>query len=187
MPLRYNDEIVELAAGPPVAGVTDERWEVEGDASAEYRTTELDQTSPAGLFRIRGQSDQWLVQRAAGSVDDPWSSAVTILTFDGATGLVLARTAAGLTAGTTQTQAGGFVLVAEVNEVSTVANVNDTVVLPAAAPGLRIVIINNGANTLRIYPASGDDLGQGVDTFTSLAAGSNVVFVAYDATTWEII
>jgi len=92
-----------------------------------------------------------------------------------------------LTAGTTQTQAGGLALIGEVNEVSTVANVNDTVVLPAAAAGIKVVIINNGANTLRIYPASGDDLGQGADTFTSLAAGSNITFVAYDATNWEII
>ena len=56
MPLRYNGEIVELAAGPPVAGVTDEQWEVEGDASAEYRATELDQTSPAGAGKRRGVS-----------------------------------------------------------------------------------------------------------------------------------
>lgn len=186
MPLRYNGEGVELAAGPRVEAVTDESWEVEGDASAEYRTTELDQTSPAGRFRLRGEGDQWLVQRATGSVDDPWSSARTLFTF-GPTGLVFARTSAGLTAGTTQTQAGGLALTTEVNEVSTVANVDDTVVLPTAAAGARVVIINNGANTLRIYPASGDDLGQGADTFTSLAAGSNIVFVAYDATNWEIV
>jgi hypothetical protein len=51
---------------------------------------------------------------------------------------------------------------------------------------MRITIINNGAQTLRIYPASGDNLGAGVNTATTLAAGSNVSYVAYDATNWEV-
>ena len=93
---------------------------------------------------------------------------------------------AGLTASTTQTQGQGA-LTAEVNEVATVANVNDTVTLPTAVAGLRIVIINNGANTLRIFPASGDNLGAGVDTATTLASGSNVVYQSYNATNWESI
>lgn len=67
------------------------------------------------------------------------------------------------------------------------ANANDTVTLPTAVTGLRIVVINNGANTLRIFPASGDNLGAGVDTATTLASGSNVVYQAYDATNWESI
>ena len=93
---------------------------------------------------------------------------------------------AGLTASTTQTQ-GQSALTAEVNEVATVANANDVVTLPTAVAGLKIVIINNGANTLKIFPASGDNLGAGVDTSTTLASGSNVVYQAYDATNWEAI
>ena len=91
-----------------------------------------------------------------------------------------------LTASTTQNQGEGP-LTAEVNEVSTVAFADDTVTLPTAIAGLKIVIINNGANQLRIFPASSDNLGQGVDTHTTLAAGSNIVFVAYDDTNWEIV
>ena len=65
--------------------------------------------------------------------------------------ILIARDAnAGLIAGTTQTQANGLALTAEVNEIATVANTNDTVVLPTAVAGLKVVIINNGANTLRI-------------------------------------
>lgn len=93
---------------------------------------------------------------------------------------------AGIVASTTQTQGNGA-LTAEVNEVATVANVNDTVTLPTAVAGLKIVIINNGANTLRIFPASGDNLGAGADTATTLAAGSNVVYQSYNATNWESI
>lgn len=94
------------------------------------------------------------------------------------------KTTASITASTTQTQGQGA-LTADVNEVSTVANGNDTVTLPGAQAGSIIYIINNGANTLQIFPASGDNLGAGVDTSTTLATGGHAVFVAYDTTNWE--
>ena len=91
---------------------------------------------------------------------------------------------AAITASTTQAQGNGP-LTAEINEISVVANANDTVTLPTAVAGLKIVIINNGANTLQIFPATGDNLGAGVDASTTLASASNVVYVSYDATNWE--
>lgn len=92
---------------------------------------------------------------------------------------------AGITASTTQTQGNGA-LTNMYNEVATCANANDTVTLPAAVAGRRVTIMNNGAQTLQIFPASGDNLGAGVDTATTLTAGSNRSFIAYDATNWEI-
>lgn len=100
--------------------------------------------------------------------------------------VVSGTTTAGITASTTQSQGQGA-LTTNVNEVATVANANDTVTLPAAVANARVVVINNGANTLQIFPASGDNLGAGVDTSTTLASGSNVVFVAYNSTNWEVI
>ncbi len=93
----------------------------------------------------------------------------------------------GLTAGTTQTQAGGLDLTSRINEVSTVANTSDTVVLFAAYEGAECIIINNGANALRIYPASGDNLGSGANTVmtTNLATTDMIKFIAYDATNWR--
>ncbi len=95
---------------------------------------------------------------------------------------------AGLTAGTTQTQAGGLDLIAQVNEVSTVANTSDTVVLPSlpATGSLRITIINKGANTMRVFPASGDDLGAGANTAdaTNIPTATMRVYQSYDATNW---
>lgn len=88
-----------------------------------------------------------------------------------------------ITASTTQTQ-GQQPLTLEINEVSTVANANDVVTLVDAAAGLEQTIINNGANTLQIFPASGDDLGAGLNTSTTLSAGGIAKFVAYDATNW---
>lgn len=93
----------------------------------------------------------------------------------------------GITASTTQTQ-GQMPLTKDVNEISTVANANDTVTLPSAPAYSRTVtIINNGANTLQIFPASGDNLGAGVDTATTLASGANVRYTNYNATNWETI
>lgn len=91
---------------------------------------------------------------------------------------------AGITASTTQTQ-GQQPLTRQINEVATCATANDVVTMPTAAAGREITIINNGAQTLQIFPATGDDLGAGVNTSVTLAAGSNVTYVAYNATNWE--
>lgn len=101
------------------------------------------------------------------------------------TGHTVRSVTAGITAGTTQSQ-GQIPLTSDINEISTCANANDVVTLPTAIAGMEITIINNGAQTLQIFPASSDNLGAGVDTSTTLAAGANVTFVSYDATNWEV-
>ncbi len=103
------------------------------------------------------------------------------------TGILKQSVASGLTASTTQTQ-GQQALTKDINEISVCANANDTVTLPSAtAYGRSIRIINNGAQTLKIFPASGDNLGAGVDTSTTLASGANVCYTNYDSTNWENI
>ncbi len=97
--------------------------------------------------------------------------------------LVALDTNSGLTASTTQSQGQGA-LTAQINEISTVANKDDTVTLPSAVTGIEIEIINNGANTLLIFPASGDDMGLGVDNPEELEANERVKFVAYDNDNW---
>ena len=100
--------------------------------------------------------------------------------------LIVRDVNAGLTASVTQTQGQGA-LTAEINEVATVATTNDTVTLITASVGLCQTVINNGANTLQIFPASGDNLGAGADTATTLPAGQNVQYCAFDTTNWESI
>jgi hypothetical protein len=95
-------------------------------------------------------------------------------------------TNAGLTAGTTQTQAGGLALTKEINEIAVVANPSDTVVLPEAAAGRKVTIINNGDNTLRMYPKPGDNLGAGVDVFEELEPNEVIDFVAYNSVNWHV-
>lgn len=91
---------------------------------------------------------------------------------------------ASITASTTQSQGQGA-LTAEINEISVVANPNDTVTLPAAVAGLLCNVINNGANSLQIFPASGDNLGRGVDTSAILEPNETVTFECYDNTNWK--
>lgn len=91
---------------------------------------------------------------------------------------------AGITASTTETQ-GQQPLTSEINEVST-ATANDVVTAPAAVAGRCFKIANNGGATIQIFPASGDNLGGGVDTAVTLTNGTNREYCAYDATNWEV-
>ncbi len=92
----------------------------------------------------------------------------------------------GITAVTTGEQ-GDKVLVAQINEVSTVANAGDAVTLPEAIGGRTVIIINNGANILEIWPFEGDNVGSGTDVAITLASGSNLRLTAFNSTNWEII
>ncbi len=109
-------------------------------------------------------------------------SGTGVISFTGSAGIALS-TNAGLTASTNQIQGQGA-LTAQVNQISTVANNDDTVTLPAASAGVVLEIINDGAETLQIFPASGDDLGLGTNTAEELQANERVAFVAYNDTNW---
>ena len=89
----------------------------------------------------------------------------------------------GVTASTTQSQGQGAITT-HICQISTCANANDTVTLPAAAEGTFCLVINNGAQTAQVFPASGDNCGKGVNTATTVAAGHALLAYAYDATTY---
>ena len=100
-------------------------------------------------------------------------------------GYVEHGTTSGITASVTQTQ-GQQALTTTINEVSTVGNANDVVTLPAAVTGMIIYVFNNGANSMNVFPASGDNIdGAGADTAVAQAAGKNAMYVAHDATNWN--
>lgn len=100
------------------------------------------------------------------------------------TGNTVRSVTVGITASTTQTQ-GQQALTTDINEVATVANANDVVTLPTATTGFEIYIRNNGANTLQIFPASGDAINGGaVDASVTLAVNTSVTFRAIDNTNW---
>lgn len=89
-----------------------------------------------------------------------------------------------ITASTTHTQGQGP-LTASINRVTTVAVANDTVTLMAAAARTEQTVINDGANTLQVFPASGDQIDvAAVDAAVTLLAGERAEFKAIDATRW---
>ena len=72
-----------------------------------------------------------------------------------------------------------------VNHVTVCANANDVVTLPSAHAGRRCIVANDGAQTLQVFPASGDAIDAGAaDASTTIAAGKRRIFWALNATTW---
>lgn len=91
----------------------------------------------------------------------------------------------GITAGTTQTQAGATALTGRYNNVTTVGTAGDGVKLPTASAGLKVTVRNSGANTLKCYPATSDNLNAlAVNLSVDIPALSETTFTAIDATTW---
>lgn len=101
-------------------------------------------------------------------------------------GHVINSVTAGITADVGSAQ-GGNPIIADINEISVCATAGDSITLPTAVAGLRITIINNGAEASDVFPAVDDNAGAGVDTAVSLAAGSNVTYASYDVTNWESV
>ncbi|UOF80036.1 hypothetical protein [Caudoviricetes sp.] len=91
----------------------------------------------------------------------------------------------GITASITQSSGNGP-LTRGFSHVATVANANDAVTLPTAVLGQYVFVVNRGANTLQIFPASGDKIDGGVATTGSitLVTGKGIIFLAIDATDW---
>lgn len=85
------------------------------------------------------------------------------------------RTSAELTASTTQSQAGGTPISAEVNLLSTVANANDAVTLPPGKAGDHILIYNNSGTAAQLYPASGERI-DGVAVNGGRSLGGNATY-----------
>ncbi len=89
-------------------------------------------------------------------------------------------------ASTTQTQ-GQTPMAVMFNLVATVANNNDAVTLPAAVQGRCVFVLNMGASTLQVFPASGDAIGAGgANNSTTQATLTGKLYIAGDSTTWIV-
>jgi hypothetical protein len=84
-------------------------------------------------------------------------------------------------------QASATLLTSSFNIIATVATTGDSVKMPIAKGGYLVVVINDGANACDVFPNTGDDLGAGVDTAVSLAAGNSIMYFCKDSTTWKSI
>lgn len=85
-------------------------------------------------------------------------------------------------------QTNAYQLSAEYNFVSTVATTADSVKLPelsSAFIGLHILVANDGANSMNVFPFLGQDASGGTNTAVAVAAAARAEFVAKSATAWE--
>ena len=92
--------------------------------------------------------------------------------------------------GITANPGGGQVSATQLNNtnsvIATAATTGDSVKLPPVFIINTIIFVkNDGANAADVFPASGDNLGAGVDTAISLASGESASFIATVANnTW---
>lgn len=82
-------------------------------------------------------------------------------------------------------QASATALTSDVNFVTTVATAGDSVKLPTAALGKKIVVVNNGAEALNVYPASGAAIDAlGTNAPYSINPGTTQTFLGRSSTAW---
>lgn len=99
----------------------------------------------------------------------------------------LVSAANGLTAFAGGGQASATALTAGINRVTTVATAADSVRLPAAVAGTRVVVINAAAaNAMNVFPATGEAINAlSANTAISVAANRVIEFVCAVAGTWN--
>lgn len=107
------------------------------------------------------------------------------LTGDATDVLVAHEANVGLTADSGSVQGGG-VITSSFNVYSTVGTTGDAATLPATfIVGTIVYTTNDGANSMDVFPASGDDAGSGAETAVAVAAGASALFLATSASaTW---
>lgn len=87
----------------------------------------------------------------------------------------LGGSTAGITAGTTQTQAGATALTTYLNLVSTNATAGNGVLLPPSFAGAEAVVINGTANALQVY-GTGSDTVNGATATVGVSQPANSVY-----------
>jgi hypothetical protein len=100
-------------------------------------------------------------------------------------GLVYESAASGLVATPGGTQAAALLLINEMSRVTTVATTGDSVMLPASAPGLTIILENASTNAMQVFGVSPDTInGVATGIGVNQMAGSVVIYTCYAAGAW---
>lgn len=101
----------------------------------------------------------------------------------------LSSTANAITARAGGGQALATALTATYNRVTTVATAADSVLLPAAVAGTRVVVFNAAAaNSMNVFPATGAAINAlAANTAFAVAAGRGAEFVCCVDGTWNTV
>lgn len=94
----------------------------------------------------------------------------------------------GITAHAGGGQGSATPLPAMINRITTVATIADSVVLPAAVPGMQIMVVNAGANSANVFPAGTDAINAlGASTAFALAATKVAEFYCTNSGQWHTL
>lgn len=92
----------------------------------------------------------------------------------------------GLTAHSGGGQGSAYAITKDFSRFSTVAAANDSAKLPASVAGYLLYVLNDGANIMAVYPASGEQIdGLAANTAVSLLPGQLGVFFCRVAGQWR--
>ena len=106
----------------------------------------------------------------------------------GGPGLQTQSTQDSLTAKAGGAQLSGPTINRMLNRVTTVATAGDAITLPASARGLSITVVNAGANSMNVFPFTGDAVNAlGANTAFALAAGKTATFYCTAVGQWHSI
>jgi len=123
---------------------------------------------------VTGNVDSGNVYANAGTIQASYIISTVNSTFAVQTGI----TAAGTTQGT------ATAITKDINVVSTVGS-GQGIVLPTTVGGMRLTIVNTGANILNVYPATGAKINSAsTNAAYAVAVGARLEFTSVTATQW---
>lgn len=94
----------------------------------------------------------------------------------------------GVTASTDSNQADGYAITAAITRVTTVGTTGDSLVLPEALAGDSRIVFNKGANSMDVFPASGDAINAlSANAAYAVAATKGVLFVCAVDGKWDTL
>ena len=93
-----------------------------------------------------------------------------------------------ITAKPAGTQANSTLMSAAINRVTTVATAGDSALLPTAAAGMEITIINASANSMNVFPNTGDAINAlAANASYAIAGGKTVSFFTANNGAWHSV
>lgn len=101
------------------------------------------------------------------------------------TGTVKRSVTDGITAFSGGGQGSAVALTTDINEISVSAANADSVALPGGVTGMEIIVINNdAAETIDVFPASGDYVNGNLNTALNVASQKQARFTCYKTDYW---
>jgi hypothetical protein len=75
-----------------------------------------------------------------------------------------------------------------INVISVVAVANDSVILPTDVLGQTVIVRNNGANNVAVFPNIGDKInGNAINTSVAIVPNASLIFIGVNTVQWATI